>query len=546
MNSAQVRFLPSAAPSWSRETDVVVIGAGAAGLSCALEASRRGHRVIVLCKGGLWGGSTSLAQGGLAAVTGEDDSLESHVNDTLIAGAGLSHEDAVRQLVAAAPSTVTYLAGLGARFDAGKLGLEGGHSHHRIVHAGGDAIGVELHRVLGQAILDSDVDVMADTVAIDVVRTRAGAAAGLVVGRRKPGRDGALDVGVINARAVVIATGGIGQAFSSSTNPADVTGDGLALAARCGVELADVEFVQFHPTVLYTPGRRGQSPLITEAIRGAGATLLDHRGHSVMRDVHPRGDLAPRDVVSLAMHRQMHSLDAPQAHLWLDARAIGRSRLEGDFPTTVQLCRQAGVDPVEDLVPVAPGAHYSCGGVQSDLDGRTSLPGLYAIGEAASTGVHGANRLASNSLTEAVISGRRLARHLDEELSATSSPPHADAFVEGTHGHGVDASHRLELAEQMSAFVGVVRDDGGLRAICGVLARTPDAMSASLDLATLEATNLHTVSQLVTYAASRREESRGCHRRSDFPEQRSEWEGSIVLQVVDGELTSRVASLVEV
>jgi L-aspartate oxidase len=545
MNVGQVRFLPSVAHSWGKETDVVIIGAGAAGLSAALETSRSGHRVILICTGDLRGGSTSLAQGGLAAVVGRDDSLESHVSDTLIAGAGLSDEVAVRELVAAAPSTVAYLTRLGARFDAGALGLEGGHSHRRIVHAGGDAIGGELHRVLSNAVLDSEVDIMHDTVGIDILRTNAGHAVGVVVGRRRPDRADSLDVGVISARAVVVATGGLGQIFSSSTNPAESTGDGVALAARAGAAVSNVEFIQFHPTVLYTPGHRGQSHLITEAIRGAGATIIDARGDAVMRGVHPRGDLAPRDVVSLAMYQRMHAVQDPLEYLWLDARGIGKSRLEREFPTITQLCRQSGIDPVDELIPVAPGAHYSCGGVQADLDGRTCVSGLYAIGEAAATGVHGANRLASNSLTEAVISGRRLARHLGDDFLVTATAPHADALVGPADGLGVDPSHRVELADHMSANVGVVRDHVGLDRMMEYLVRAPDASSETLDLSTLEATNLHTVSQLVTYAASLREESRGCHRRSDFPDANPRWEGSITLQVVDGDLTSRVTTLVE-
>ena len=545
MNGGPVRFLPSVAHSWSRETDVVIIGAGAAGLSVALGASHVGLRVIVICKADLRSGSTPLAQGGLAAVTSRGDSLESHVSDTLIAGAGLCDEVAVRQLVTAAPSTVAYLEQLGARFDPGALGLEGGHSHRRIVHAGGDAIGVEIHRVLHDAVVDSEIDIMKDTVGIDILRTNAGRAVGVVAGRRSHDRTDSLDVGVITARAVVVATGGLGHVFSSSTNPADATGDGLALAARAGAALMNVEFIQFHPTVLYTPVLRGQSHLISEAIRGAGATIIDARGNAVMRGVHARGDLAPRDVVSLAMFQRMHSVHDPLEHLWLDARGIGKSRLEKEFPTITQLCRQSGVDPVEELIPIAPAAHYSCGGIQADLDGRTSVPGLYAIGEAAATGVHGANRLASNSLTEAVISGRRLARHLSEEFSVTTTPPYRDAVLEPASGHGVDPLHRVELAEHMSADVGVVRDHFGLERMLESLVSAPRARTTTLDLSTLEATNLHTVSQLITYAANLREESRGCHTRSDFPAPRRRWEGSITLQVGDDGLTSRVTTLIK-
>jgi L-aspartate oxidase len=471
------------------------------------------------------------------------DSLASHVDDTLTAAAGLADEAVVRQLVAAAPETVRYLADLGANFDDGPLGLEGGHSHRRIVHAGGDAIGAELHRALREAVISSDVEIMEHTVAVDALRDSRGEVVGIVAGRNSRASEQQLDFGVVSARAVVVATGGFGQVFSSSTNPAEVTGDGLALAARAGAELANVEFVQFHPTVLYIPGQRGQSHLITEAIRGAGATIVDRKGVPVMRGHHERGDLAPRDVVSFIMFKRMHSPVEPLANLWLDARTIGKSRLEKEFPTTVELCRLAGVDPVSELVPIAPGAHYACGGIRADLDGGTSVRGLYAIGEAASTGVHGANRLASNSLTEAVISGRRLARQLDVALSSPSGPSALARFVEPARGRGVEPTTRATLAAKMSTHVGVVRDRGGLEDVLETLARTSDGSAEALDLATLEATNLHTVSLLVACAASLREESRGCHRRRDFPAVSDHWGRSLSLQVIDDNIVARVATL---
>jgi L-aspartate oxidase len=538
MTVGSLRFPPSTDQSWERETDVVIIGAGAAGLSAALDASRRGHRVILLSKGGLEGGSTLLAQGGLAAVMDKGDSLSSHVSDTLVAAAGLADEVAVRELVASAPGVVQYLAQLGAHFDNGPLGLEGGHSHRRIVHAGGDAIGAELHRVLREAVLNSDVEIMERTVAIDALTNSAGDVVGIIGGRINQANDQVLDVGVIAASAVVLATGGFGQAFSSSTNPPEVTGDGLALAARAGAEITNVEFVQFHPTVLYIPGQHGRSALITEAIRGAGARIVDAQGTSVMDGQHVRGDLAPRDVVSYAMFQRMHLASDPLTHLWLDARAIGELRLKREFPTTVGLCHQAGVDPANEPIPIAPGAHYACGGIRADLDGNSSVRGLYVIGEAASTGVHGANRLASNSLTEAIISGRRLARRLDFALSSRSDRYAPTDFVNPTTGRGVDPSIREVLAAQMSKHVGVVRNAAGFESILNRLDSAPDGPAAPLDLATLEATNLHTVSLLVATAASGREESRGCHRRSDFPDASHQWGHSISLRVVEGDIVT--------
>ena len=545
MNVGTVRYLPATTPSWSRVSDVVVIGAGAAGLSAALEASRSGHRVTLLCKGKLSGGSTLHAQGGLAAVMSTTDSLNCHVDDTLVAAAGLADEAAVRQLVAAAPNTVRYLADLGARFDDGALGLEGGHSHRRIVHAGGDAIGAELHRVLREAVLKSNVEILEDTVAIDALHTVAGAVVGIVAGKIVSAHAHPLDAGVIEARAVVVATGGIGQAFYSSTNPNEVTGDGLALAARAGGELENVEFIQFHPTVLYIVGHSGQSPLITEAIRGAGATIVDEDSVPVMRGLHERGDLAPRDVVSFAMFQRMNLSNQPLAHLWLDARTIGASRLEKEFPTTLRLCRLAGVDPVSQLIPIAPGAHYACGGIRADLDGTTSVRGLFAIGEAASTGVHGANRLASNSLTEAVISGRRLARQLNTILSSPTGPSSRASLVEPRREHGVDATTRTALAAEMSAYAGVVRNRDGLEKVLATMSGTPSGTAKPLDLATLEATNLHTASLLVTYAASLREESRGCHRRSDFPATSKQWQRSITLQIIEDSVVAHEATMVK-
>jgi L-aspartate oxidase len=336
---------------------------------------------------------------------------------------------------------------------------------------------------------------------------------GLLVGLVQPGQP-LLSVGVVRARAVVLATGGFGQAFATTTNPAGVTGDGLALAARAGAALRDIEFVQFHPTVLWSADAAGQCPLITEALRGAGASLVGNSGRRVMA---PGEDLAPRDVVAAAMYARMMSSGVP--HLWLDATSV--ERLEDSFPTVTAACRKRGIDPAADLIPVAPGAHYACGGVAADFDGRTSLPGVFAVGEVACTGVHGANRLASNSLTEAMIMGRRIGELLGRELPDSVVPSRVARPGVGTGvgmgtGVGVAASTRPALARAMSRYAGVERDEAGLRTLLGLLDRSPS--SASLDRATVEATNLHTVSSLVAAAALNRRESRGCHRRSDVAE----------------------------
>jgi L-aspartate oxidase len=532
----QPRFLPATRSTWRASADVVVVGTGAAGLAAAVSLASSGRRVVVLAKGELMSGSTPLAQGGLAVVIDPEDSFAAHSSDTMVAGAGLADEVAVNELVRAAPSVVATLTQLGAHFDTGSLGLEGGHSHRRIVHAGGDAIGAELHRTLRAAVRHADVELMEHAVAIDLVIDDEGRVAGLSVGRVNA--TGALEVGVIDTAAVVLATGGYGQAFASSTNPADVTGDGLALAARAGAELANVEFVQFHPTVLFVAGTRGQSPLITEALRGAGGVIVDDEGRSVMHGEHPLADLAPRDVVAYAMVQQMNRSGA--AHLWLDARDLGTGRLHAQFPTTVSICRSLGIDPSTDLIPIAPGAHYACGGVRADLDGRTSIEGLFAVGEVAATGVHGANRLASNSLTEAVASGWRIGSQLAHH---PKHEPTARRVSVTPSGLGVQASSRSLLATEMSKHASVVRDREGLEYVLSTLNATAPSDATSLDLATLEATNLHTASLLLASAALLREESRGCHRRRDFASPDPAFAQPLVLRMLDGQMTTRIGAM---
>jgi L-aspartate oxidase len=306
--------------------------------------------------------------------------------------------------------------------------------------------------------------------------------------------------------------------------------------------VSNVEFVQFHPTVLYSAAQRGQSPLITEALRGAGGTVLDADGRSVMRGAHPLGDLAPRDVVSFTMLQRMNEGAEPLANLWLDARSVGSKRLAREFPTTLEICRRAGIDPAKDPIPVAPGAHYACGGVTADLEGNTSLVGLYAVGEVAATGVHGANRLASNSLTEAVIAGRRLG----ERLAHGVFPERDRARVRGERpevGPGVDASTREARASLTSRHAGVLRHQEGLESLLDALHATPPSRATTLDLPTLEATNLHTASLLVASAALMREESRGCHRRSDFGETSEAWSHEISLRVIDGDIVADAGAL---
>jgi L-aspartate oxidase len=524
---------------WAQDADVVVVGSGAAGMSAALAAAGHGLRVLLITKEALGGGATPLAQGGLAAALAPGDTEAQHQRDTAAAGASLCDPRAVATLAAEAPGEIGRLAVRGARLDDGPLHREGGHSRNRIVHAGGDAAGAEVHRVLRASLLDSPVDTLTQCAAVDVLTGPDGRVGGLLAGLVS--RYGGLRLGVVSAPAVVLATGGFGQAFGTTTNPAGLTGDGLALAARAGAELRDIEFVQFHPTVLWQPQARGECPLITEALRGAGAVLIDAAGQPVMAGQHPLGDLAPRDVVSAVMQQRMIEPDQPTDHLYLDATMLGRAALERDFPTVTAACRARGIDPVTEPIPVAPGAHYTCGGILADLDGRTSIAGLYAVGEAASTGVHGANRLASNSLTESLITGRRAGDLLGTALPSQPLPsqprasqprasqPRARRSPAGLAGSGpaadlrgpaagpgMSAAARPSLAAAMSRQAGVLRDRAGLESLLRRLDQAPPA-ERGLDLAVLEATSLHTVCTLVVTAALARPESRGCHRWRDVP-----------------------------
>jgi L-aspartate oxidase len=558
-----IRALPAMRPRWRRDGDVVVVGSGAAGISAALTvAALPGRPRVLLVTKDLTGGATPLAQGGLAAATGPGDSAAAHAEDTMAAGAGLCDRETVAALAAGAPEAVDWLIASGASLDRTVLRLEGGHSRHRIIHSGNDATGAEVHRTLLAALLESRVEILDRTVALDLVLREPDAAeggaaeigagsvavAGLMAANIGPA--GELDPGLISARAVVLAAGGLGQAFATTTNPPGATGDALAIAARAGAWLRDPEFVQFHPTVLWRGGAAGQCPLITEALRGAGAVLRDLAGRPLMAGRHPRGDLAPRDVVSAIMQEAIASGRHDAGHLWLDATGLGRDVLEHGFPTVTAACRGSGVDPVTEFIPVAPGAHYSCGGIRAGLDGRTGIAGLYAVGEAASTGVHGANRLASNSVTEAVIAGRRAAAAIGGSPGAGTPARQYAVGANGVlysgqwrqrltggrgvgmppAGAGVSADGRLALAAAMSGHAGVLRDAGGLRALIRTIEGVRGARAESgelvrdrkLDLQTVEATSLHTVSALIAAAALRRAESRGAHRRRDAPETAAE------------------------
>lgn len=546
-------ILPAPAATWERDVDVVVLGSGAAGLSAAL-AARPVRSVLVVTKDDAAAGSTAWAQGGLAGVLDPDDSLENHVRDTIAAGAGLCDEAVVRELVEQAPTSIRYLMRLGAAFDPDEGGAdialtrEGGHSHHRIVHSGGDRSGREVQRTLDESALGAGVEVLSRAVALDLLIGRGADGERQVAGVRVGLVDehgAVLSVGDVLARAVVIACGGFGQVYASTSNPPAVTGDGAALALRAGLPLTDVEFVQFHPTVMWTgPEARGQQALVSEAVRGEGAILYDAAGERVMAGVHPLEDLAPRDVVAAAITRRMAEAAAGvDDHVFLDATHLGDGFYER-FPSITEACRAIGIDPARERIPVAPASHYACGGIRARLDGTTELRGLYAAGEVSRTGVHGANRLASNSLTESVVTGTRLGRDLAWELPDRVEPlPDVATAATGL----LDPRRLPEVRAVMSRHVAVLRSAASLAAASGAIGaiaaaiepwtspgpgsrhdpRSDPAAAVEPSVRAWEATNLLTVATAIVAAATARTESRGCHRRTDFADPRDVWRTSI-------------------
>lgn len=520
-------------PGWTTEADVVIIGSGIAGLTAALRLKDHVDKVLVITKDRLSAGSTQWAQGGIAAALGPGDTPGEHAVDTLVAGAGACDADAVRVLVDEGPEAVRELIALGANFDHdvhGEISLtrEGGHHRDRIAHAGGDATGAEIQRALIAAVgAAPEIEIIKRGLAVDLLLADDGGVAGVSVHVMGEGqRDG---VGAVLCRAVVLASGGLGQVFAQTTNPSVSTGDGMALALRAGAVLRDLEFVQFHPTVMYLgPDSHGQQPLISEAVRGEGAFLVDFEGNRFMQGVHELADLAPRDVVAKAIMRRM--LDTGHPHMWLDARHLGAEFWERRFPTILATSRSHGVDPVTDLIPVAPACHYASGGVRTDLHGRSDVPGLYATGEVACSGVHGANRLASNSLLEGLVFSRRIALALPGELRPWSTPAD-DVRTAGL----VSGDVRDDLQQVMTAHVGVLRNAAGLEEATVVLDKLGTHEAETVDLAAWETTNLLTISEALTAAATKREETRGSHWRDDFPERDdATWAGHFDTVMADG------------
>lgn len=509
------RLLSAPEAGWTVEADVIVVGSGIAGISVALRARALGHRVLMVTKARILEGSTQWAQGGIAATLAEEDSPDDHWQDTLVAGAGLCDPAAVRTLVTQGPGAVRGLIELGTQFDrtaTGQIALtrEGGHLRDRIAHAGGDATGAEIMRVLvAAAESGDDLEIIENALALDLLTDAQGCAQGITLHVMGEGqRDG---VGAALAPMVVLATGGLGQIYSQTTNPAVATGDGMALALRAGAELADLEFVQFHPTVLWLGDTAaGQQPLVSEAVRGEGAVLVDHDGKRFMVDQHPLAELAPRDVVAKAIMGQM--LATGQPHVWLDGRALGADLWATRFPTIMARCLEHGIDPVHDLIPVAPAQHYVSGGVRTDLDGRTSVSGLFACGEVSCTGVHGANRLASNSLLEGLVFAERIGA-----VIAYGLPPRRPVVWPEQAGGLIGNEHRQTLQEAMLHGAGVLRSADSLKQATATLESLPTDSQRPCTEA-WETTNLHAVASLVAAAAAERTETRGSHWRQDYPD----------------------------
>ena len=472
-------------------------------------------------------GSTQWAQGGIAAALGPGDTPDQHERDTLVAGAGACDAEAVRILVNEGPEAVRELIALGANFDHSPEGVlsltrEGGHHRDRIAHAGGDATGAEIQRALVAAVHAApDIEVVEHALAVDLLLADDGGVAGITLHVMGEGqRDG---VGAVRCRAVVLASGGLGQVFSQTTNPAVSTGDGMALALRAGAVLRDLEFVQFHPTVMYLgPDSRGQQPLISEAVRGEGAFLVDFEGNRFMQGQHELADLAPRDVVAKAITRRMHETGRA-AHV--ARRPPSRREFwEKRFPTILATCRSHGVDPVTELIPVAPACHYASGGVATDLWGRSNVPGLYATGEVACSGVHGANRLASNSLLEGLVFSRRIARGAPRRAPAVrrTGPRRTTARASSTPRSGPD------LQAVMTEQAGVLRSADGLDGRSRRSWPRSPTRPGEIGTRAWEATNLLTISTALAEAARLREETRGSHWREDFPARDdARWSGHV-------------------
>ncbi len=520
--------------------DVLVVGSGAGGLTTALTAASKGGHVMVLAKGELRETNTQEAQGGIAAAVGQGDDPELHAADTLRLGYGLAEADVVNALTAAAPAAMDWLNQAGMAFDRQPdgelaLGREGGHRAARILHSGGTATGKELQRVLVSLVRQhARIDCFEHVMAVELLKDAEGEVTGVLALARTAGATRAEAV-VFEAEAVVLATGGGGQIYRETTNPQLATGDGLAMALRAGAALRDLEFVQFHPTILYLAGAARW--LISEVMRGAGAVLRDRDGNAFMAEFHQDKDLAPRDVVSRAIFRRM--IEAGDTHVYLDLSAMDFPSKR--FPMLARIAREFGIDIASQPIPVRPAVHYMVGGIRVDLQGQSSLPGLYAVGECASTGLHGANRMGSNSLLEGLVHGRmigetlldrpRRVRRFLAPAPGTSHRPHPNARL-----HLADMTYSLKSL--MWRQVGIERDHTGLQDArerldtwAGYLGRLGPFSPEGV-----EVMNMVQVGQAITRMASYREESRGAHFRQDFPETQTAWQCHTEASVHEGAL----------
>jgi len=515
-------------------TDVLILGGGLAGLRAALAVDPR-LTVTVVTKDDLQGSSSQWAQGGIAGVVDPEDRFDNHVADTLSAGGGLCHADVVDAVVREAPTRIAELIAWGTRFDATngalELGREGGHSHRRIVHALGDATGREVMRAVIERTRGlANLEVWPDTFTIDLV-THEGACRGAIVWHPAHGKT------IVWARRTILATGGAGQLYRESTNPPGASGDGLALAWRAGAELRDMEFMQFHPTVLYIAG--GSRSLITEAVRGAGAHLVDRDGRRFMPDFDPRAELAPRDVVSRAitvvMHRTHH------ANVYLDLSHLDADLVRRQFPGMAAVCAKFGLDLARDRIPVRPGAHYMIGGVTVDADGRTTVPGLLAAGEVTSSGLHGANRLASNSLLEGLVYGGRAGAAASADALAVAAggaeefrlPPISFPRAADVGG---DAQGALDLADIRNSLRALMWRQVGVERAEEPLAEALETVEGwcryvlprqFADPQGWQLQNMLEVARLMIRSGLVRRETRGVHFRSDHPRADDAWRSHI-------------------
>ncbi len=525
--------------------DVLVVGSGIAGLSFALKVAAQGRKVAILTKKDRAESNTNYAQGGIAAVTSRTDDFASHVRDTLECGDGLCREEAVRTIVEDAPPRVQELAELGVAFTtlAGggyELGREGGHSARRILHVK-DVTGRAIEEALLHATATSpNITTLEHFFAIDLI-TRAKLARGGVDGPDQVLGLYALDVHrgrvrTFRAPVVMLATGGVGQVYQFTTNPDIATGDGIAMAYRAGVPVADLEFIQFHPTALYT--RDHERFLISEAVRGEGAVLRNPAGAAFMKNYHERGDLAPRDIVARAIDAEMKRSGA--RHVWLDLRHFAPGQAREHFPNIVQTCARHGLDVEKQMIPVVPAAHYLCGGVVTNLRAETPLRGLYACGEVAWTGLHGANRLASNSLLEAVVLAHRGAEAVGEFLATARTPELAvpdwvDGSAQDPDERVVLTHNSAELKQTMWDYVGIVRTTKRLqraRTRLEVLAREVEEYywNFKVEPRLLELRNLVLVAGLIVECALQRHESRGLHYILDFPKKLPEAKDTVLVK----------------